>query len=302
MDPAKLRRLWEDAGGDAVPPPAGPGLFGLPIVDEPGAVTGAALVALGLPLGDGALTPSAVRAASARYAGWAAGSAASLRAADYGDVEVATDDLAVTFMCAHERIADIVAAGATPLILGGDALVSLPVLQVLSGKLQGRLGIVAFTPTYDIAPEPLYAGASRWARALELGIVAPANLALIGGRASPPDRPARRVLDELGVTTFSVVDVARDGIATAAQEAVETAAAGTEAVYISVDVGVLAGLGDPVGLTARELAAGVAVAATALLAAADICGSGPEMRGGEAAAVAARIAAEIVAGVAGRLD
>jgi arginase family enzyme len=242
-----------------------------------------------------------VRAASAKYAGWATGSSAVFRAADYGDIDVSADDLAVTFMCAHERLADIVAAGATPLVIGGGALVSLPVLQVLSGKLQGRLGIVAFTPTYDIAPEPLYAGASRWARALELGIIAPADLVLIGGRAAPPDWPARRVLNELGVSTYSVADVARDGIATAAQEAVETAASGTEAVYVSVDVGVLAGVADPVGLSARELSAGVAVAATALLAAADICGAGPAMGDDGPAAVAARVAAEIVAGVAGRL-
>ena len=63
-------------------------------------------------------------------------------------------------------------------------------------------------------------------------------------------------------------------MATVAQEALETAAAGTEAVYLSVDLGVVAGIGDPVGLQARELAAGVAVVSAALLAAADVCGPG----------------------------
>ena len=152
MDPGELRRLWEEAGGDAASPPAGPGLFGLPIGDDPGALAGAALAAVGFPVGELALSPSAVRAASSRYAGWAARPGVLLLTADYGDIAVAADDLAVSFMCAHERLADIVAAGATPLVLGGDGLVSLPVLQVLSGKLRGRLGIVAFTPTYDIAP------------------------------------------------------------------------------------------------------------------------------------------------------
>ena len=99
--------------------------------------------------------------------------------------------------------------------------------------------------------------ASRWARALELGVVAPGNLALIGGRAAPPDAPALRVLEELGAHTFSVADVASAGMATVAQEALEAAAAGTEAVYLSVDLGVLEGGADPVGLTARELVEGV---------------------------------------------
>ena len=90
-------------------------------------------------------------------------------------------------------------------------------------------------------------------------------------------------------------------MATVAQEALETAASGTEAVYLSVDLDVLAGIGDPVGLQARELAAGVALVSGALLAAADICGAAPGWGGGDGPSAAARVAAEIVAGVAGRL-
>ena len=304
MEPDELRRLWDGAGGGADPAPRGAGLLGLHAVDDPVALAGMALAVLGLPLGDGGAGPAHIRRASQRYADWLPALAGGFRAADYGDVEVVRDDPAVAFMQAHERLADIVAAGAAPLVLGGDTLVSVPVLQVLSGKLRGRLGVVAFTPAYEIAPEPLYAPASRWARALELGVVSPANLALIGGRAAPPDGPARRVLDGLGATTFSLEDVLHDGVATVAQEALETAAAGTEAVYLSVDLDVVAGVGDPVGLEARELTAGIATVSSALLAAADVCA--PAARSGSAAGVAAaagaRAAAEIVAGVARRLS
>lgn len=303
IEPDELRRLWDDAGGGE-PAPRGAGLLGLHMADDPVALAGMALAVLGLPLDDTGTGPADIRRASLRYADWLPALAGGFRAADYGDVDVVRDDPAVAFMQAHERLADIVAAGAAPLVLGGDALVSVPVLQVLTGKLRGRLGVVAFTPAYEIAPEPLYAPASRWARALELGVVSPANLALVGGRAAPPDGPARRVLDGLGATMFSLEDALRDGMATVAQEALETAASGTEAVYLSVDLGVIAGIGDPVGMEARELAAGVAVVSSALLAAADICrppsasGSWP----GDAPAAAARIAAEIVAGVARRFS
>lgn len=301
MEAEALRKLWGDAGGGGDPAPKGAGLLGLHVVDDPAALTGMALAVLGLPLDDVAGHPADVRRASLRYADWLPGLAAGFRAADYGDVAVVEGDPAVAFMLAHSRLADIVAAGAAPLVLGGDTLVSVPVLQVLSGKLRGRLGVVAFTPSYDISPEPLYAAGSRWARALELGVLAPANLVLVGGRAAPPDRPARRMLDALGATTFSLENVLRDGMATVAQEALETAASGTEAVYLSVDLDVLAGIGDPVGLQARELATGVAVVSRALLAAADICG-GAAMGDDAGPAAAARIAAEIVAGVAGRLS
>jgi arginase family enzyme len=302
MEAKELRKLWDDAQGGGEPAPKGAGLLGLHVVDDPAALTGMALAVLGLPLGDAAGRAAAVRRASRRYADWLPGLGSGFRAADYGDVEVVEEDPAAAFMLAHGRLADIVAAGAAPLVLGGDALVSVPVLQVLSGKLRGRLGVVAFTPSYDISPEPLYAAGSRWARALELDGLAPANLVLVGGRAAPPDRPARRMLDALGATTFSLEDVGRDGMAAVAQEALEAAASGTEAVYLSVDLDVLAGLGDPVGLQARELAAGVAVASGALLAAADICGTGPSMDGRDGPSAAARVAAEIVAGVAGRLS
>jgi arginase family enzyme len=304
MEPEELRSLWDGAGGGEAAP-RGAGLLGLHVVNDPGALAGMALAVLGLPFDGAGPGPAGIRRASRRYADWLPALSGGFRAADYGDVAVVRDDPAVAFMQAHERLADIVAAGAVPLVLGGEALVSVPVLQVLTGKLRGRLGVVAFTPAYDIAPEPLYAPSSRWARALELGVVSPANLALVGGRAAPPDGPARRVLDGLGATTFSLDDVLHDGMATVAQEALETAAAGTEAVYLSVDLGVVAGIGDPVGLQARELAAGVAVVSTALLAAADVCGPGTwadAATEGSSAATGARVAAEIIAGVARRLS
>jgi agmatinase len=303
MGPDELRMLWDAADGAGDAAPSGPGLLGLHQVGDPAALTGMTLAVLGLPLNDATGGPAAVRAASQVYADWLPSLGGGFRATDYGDVEVVAADIATTFVRAHERVADIVAAGAAPLVLGGDALVSLPVMQVLSGKLRGRLGVVAFTPSYEIDPEPCYAASSRWARALELEVVSPANLALIGGRAAPPDGPARRVLDRLGASTYSLGDVLRDGVETVAQEAIETAAAGTEAVYLSVDLSVVAGAGDPVGMEARELVAGVDVAAGALLAAADVCCARSGARGGvDGARPAARVAAAIVSGAARRLS
>ncbi len=296
MDAEKLRKLWEAVGGGTEMPLPGAGLLGLPVTDDLAGLTGTVFAALGLPLNGDRSWPREVRVASRAYADWLPALGGGLRAADYGDVGVADDDPAVAFMQGHERLADIVAAGATPLVLGGDALVSVPVLQVLSGKLRGRLGVVAFTPACEVAPEPLYSAGSRWTRALELGVLAPTNLALVGGRATPPDAPARAVLDGLGARAFTVEDVLRDGMYAVAQEALETAASGTEAVFLSVDLGVLGGLSDPVGLEVRELVAGVQVVSGALLAAADICGGG----WAGSAEAAARVAVEIAAGIARR--
>jgi len=299
VDRAELSRLWQTVAAGLANEASGPGLLGLPVVDDPAALSGAALVVLGLSAGGRPDWPAAIRRASAPYSAWrrAAPSGAGLRVVDYGDIAV-DDDFTATLLRAHERLADVFACGATPLVLGGGSLASLPVLQVLSGKLHGRLGVVAFTPAYEVALEPAHGDASRWARALELGLLAPGNLALIGGRAAPPDVPVLQVLAEMGAHAFSVADVAAAGMATVAQEALEAAAAGTEAIYLSVDLGALEGGADPVGLTVRELVQGASVAAGALLAAADVCGGGPPLGDGRQAAIAARVAAEIVAGVA----
>lgn len=312
MKREELARAWRTAshgssgGGQAAADhdagmSSGAGLMGLPMVSEAAGLAGSMLAVLGLAIDGWAEAPAALRASSATYAGWASSlglGAGGARAVDYGDVAVDSGDLGTTFVRAHERLADIVAGGATPLVLGGDRLVSVPVLQVLSGKLHGKLGVIAFCPSCDVEMEPPYASSTRWARALELGIVSPSNLVLIGGRAAPQDAPARRVLDDLGAKAYSLADVERDRMATVAQEALEIAAAGTEAVYLSVDLAVMEGGRDPVGLSARELVVGVMTVASALLAAADVCGvaSAPGGVGGPAA-VAARVAAEIVAGV-----
>jgi agmatinase len=262
---------------------------------------GADLAVVGLPLGGWSGGPAAVRAASQRYAGWLAAAAreTDVRVVDYGDVAVDAADIAATFVRAHEHLADVLAAGATPLLLGGDASITVPALQVLAGKLRGRLGVVAFSPRLDLEMEPGRVAASRWAHALELGVVEPRNLVVIGERGGFDEARARRVCDALEARRSSVADVVEAGIVTVAREAIEEASAGTEAIYISVDLSVVEGVEDPVGLRASDLSVALGVVASARLAGADLCGVVPGDWGGVSpAALGARLAADVVAAVA----
>jgi Arginase family len=146
VDRDELRRLWREAGAAraALPAAAAPpaATFMAAPAGSADALLGADLAAVGLPLGGWSNAPAAVRAASQRYAGWlaAAGRETGVRVVDYGDVAVDAADLGATFVRAHEHLADVLAAGATPLPLGGDASITVPALQVLAGKLQGRPG------------------------------------------------------------------------------------------------------------------------------------------------------------------
>jgi agmatinase len=304
VDRDELRRLWREAGAAraALPAPAAPpsATFMAAPAASADSLLGADLAAVGLPLGGWSDAPAAVRAASQRYAGWlaAAGRETGVRVVDYGDVAVDTADLAATYVRAHEHLAGVLAAGATPLLLGGDASITVPILQVLAGKLQGRLGVIAFSPRLDLEMEPGRVAASRWAQALELGVVEPRNFVVIGERGGPEEARARRVCDALEARRASVADVVEAGIVTVAREALEAASAGTEAIYISVDLSVVEGVEDPVGLSASDLSVALGIVTASRLAGADLCGVVPGDGGGvPSAALAARLAADVVTAV-----
>lgn len=228
-----------------------------------------------------------------------------LRVVDYGDVAAAPDDVETTFLRAHERLADIFAAGAVPIVLGGDHSIPVPVLQVLAGKLAGRLGLVALDAHFDMSYERKYWAGSQWARAFELGIVEPANFVQIGIRGVREPLADKYVADELGYRYYTMADVADLGIRTVAQEALELAASGTEALCISLDVDVVdpahggQKYPDPGGLGARELLRALRILATGRVAAFDICCLAPRYDlQGHLSHLAARAAVEVIAGLA----
>lgn len=279
------------------PADAGPAtLLGAPRASRDD-LLGARLAVVGLPLGGHPDAPAAVRAASLKYAAWReAAEEAGLRVVDYGDVAVDADDLPGSFLRAHERLADVLAAGAAPLVLGGDTLATLPVLQVVAGKLQGSLGVIAFSPSLDLENASGDGRETRWRRALDLGVCEPRGLVLVGARGGPAEDRLARTARSLGARCYSLADVAEAGIVTVAREALEAAGAGTEAVYVSVDLGVVEG-GDaePVGLRASDLSVALGIVARAHLASIDLCGADRAAAHGPTPALAARLAAEVVA-------
>ena len=338
MDANQVRAAWERAARRVAEPGAAPeGVLApesrddVPTFMEAPVATcaedleGAVAVVLGIPSEDGgsarrpggvAEGPAAIRRQSAACclrrgrelateAGRDLAIVDRLRVVDYGDVAVSADDVETTFTRAHDKLADIVAAGAVPIVFGGDHSTPVPVLQVLSGKLSGKLGIVAFDARFDLSYAPTYGAGSQWARAFELGVVEPANFVLAGIRDVRESLLDKCVADELGLRYYSMTDVDELGIATVAQEALESAGSGTEAVYVSVDVGVVdPGYGgqtcaDDVGLSGPQLVRALRTLATGRIAGFDICCLAPRRDlQGQLARLAARTTVEIVAGLA----
>ena len=200
-----------------------------------------------------------------------------LRLMDYGDVAVVPGDVEETFLRAHEKVADILAAGALPIVFGGDHSVPIPVLQVLAGTLTGKLGIVAFDSHFDLSREPKYWAGSQWARAFELGVVEPDNFVQIGIRGARESLGDKHVADELGIRYYTMADVDELGIAVVAQEALEAPTAGTEGLSVSLDIDVVGPAHggqkypDPAGLSAREVLRALRVLSRGRISGFDIC-------------------------------
>ena len=107
-----------------------------------------------------------------------------LRVADCGDVDVVPVSIEATHAAVFRRIAEVVDAGATPLCVGGDHSVTLPILRALA-KRHGPLGLVHFDAHPDTWDEyfgsKLYHG-TPFRRGVEEGLIDPRRMIQVGIR------------------------------------------------------------------------------------------------------------------------
>ena len=238
--------------------------------------------------------PAAIRAASAIMAwdrpyGWSYDPRERLAVIDYGDVSfdfARTEQIPVQI---EEQVGAIVAAGATPLALGGDHWISLPALRAVHRR-HGPLALVHFdahTDTWEDEPGRLYHHGTMFRHAVNDGLVVPAHSVQIGIRTYNADTMGFHILDAPRVHAQGIREVI---------ETVRGVTAGRK-VYVTFDIdcldpafapgtgtpvsgglstaqaiGILSGLGgiDVVGADVVEVAPAYDSAQTTALAAAHI--------------------------------
>jgi guanidinopropionase len=110
-----------------------------------------------------------------------------IEAADIGDVMLIPTERDASLDMITAFFADIAAKGALPLAVGGDHLVSLPILRALAAdRPVGMIHFDAHTDTYDsIVPgrtEFKYDNGTVFRRAVEEGLLAPERVVQIGIR------------------------------------------------------------------------------------------------------------------------
>jgi agmatinase len=223
-----------------------------------------------------------------------------LRLLDYGDAPVVPFDVDASRAAIEETVGQFVAAGAAPLVLGGDHSITLPALRACSNH-HGRLGLIHFDAHTDTGQEiyrhPDNHGTMMRELVLE-GHVDPAHYVQIGLRGHWPGPDVFAWQAEVGISHFTAEDVRRRGIDDVAAAAIEVAGDGP--VYLSADIDVLdppfagrTGTPEPGGLQPRELLAAVRRMAEALrLVGVDVVETVPATWG--TADSAARTAAGVV--------
>jgi agmatinase len=208
-----------------------------------------------------------------------------LRVADCGDVDVVPISIERTYEAITRRVDEVVAAGATPLCVGGDHSITLPILRAVARR-HGRVGIVHFDAHPDTWDE--YFGSkffhgTPFRRAVEEGLIDPRRMIQVGIRGPLYGPEDFAFHDEHGIEVIRIEAVKEQGVAAAARRLARLAGG---PVYCSFDIDAVdpayapaTGTPEVGGLTSYEALALVRALAGLTLVGADIVEVAPPYDG-----------------------
>jgi len=187
-----------------------------------------------------------------------------LKVFDYGDASVVPSDIERSHAAVKAKVAAVAAAGAVPIVLGGDHSIMYPSVSAVAAAIGvGRVGVVHFDAHADAAPDEwgvLYGHGTPVRRLIESGVVPGRSFVQVGLRGYWPPPEVVEWMEAQGMRWHFTAEIQSRGIEAVMRDAVAEALDGPEAIYISVDVDVLdpafapgTGTPEPGGLTSREL-------------------------------------------------
>lgn len=232
----------------------------------------------------------------------------ALHPVDAGDCAIALANPARTFERAQADLAQILAAGALPVSLGGDHSITIPAARAVRAHVADP-GLVLIDTHLDTAQD---VGGEELnhccpiTRAVDAGFD-PAHIALVGisGWMNPKSELA--YCREHGITVIWLEEIWERGTAWAVERALEVAGAADDGVYLSFDIDSLDAAfapgtccPTPAGLTAREAVELVRGVAAPGLLGVDVVEVAPTLESTPATAImGVRIALEAMAFHAG---
>lgn len=162
-----------------------------------------------------------------------------VRVGDVGDAPVNPIDLLDALTRIEGFLAAVHAAGAIPLSVGGDHLMTLPVFRAIAR--QRPIGMVHFDAHSDTNDryfgDNLYTHGTPFRRAVEEGLLDPRRTVQIGIRGSQASASDTDFAKEVGIRIITMEEFADIGVESTLREARRIV--GDEPTYVSFDVDVL---------------------------------------------------------------
>jgi formiminoglutamase len=242
-----------------------------------------ALVVLGLPTSAASIspseawrTPAALREVLRRfstYDGERDVDLEGLAVRDLGDLDLEALAPADALPAIERAIAGL-DPGPIAVFLGGDNVVTAPIVAAHRAAPLERTGVLTFDAHHDVRDYddvPSNGAPIRWL--LDRGLPGD-QVVQIGIHGHANSRAYRRLCDEAGIRVVTVDEVERRGIEVVVTEALDDLTSRTDAVHVDLDIDVLDRAfapgcpgARPGGLTPRQLTAG-----------AHLCGAHPAVR------------------------
>jgi agmatinase len=183
---------------------------------------------------------------------------------DSGDVEMYSGDVERAIADLEEAVTTVAAAGAVPVVLGGDHTIALPDARgVARVHGQGRVSMVHFdahADTGDVAFGSLYGHGQPMRRLIESGAVRGDRFLQIGLRGYWPGPRTLAWMADQRMRSYEMTEIGARGLDACLTEAFAIATDECEGVFLSVDVDVCdpahapgTGTPEPGGLSARQL-------------------------------------------------
>jgi agmatinase len=262
---------WRELGLPDKPDYAGLLTYaGMPYTQDPAELEGVDVAVVGAPTDDlvsdrpgTRFGPRAIRAASCPpgpHLEAKVDAFAALRVVDFGDAAVLPADPVRTHQQIERTVGQVVAAGALPVILGGDHSITEPNVRAVAAK-HGPVGLVHFDTHTDTGTEVFDVELSHGTpmyRLVRDGHVVGSRYVQIGLRGYWPGETEFAWQRDNGITSFFMHDVSELGI----REVVDrtSAAVCDGPVFLTVDVDVLdpafapgTGTPEPGGMSSADL-------------------------------------------------
>jgi len=278
MAKTRYRRSMEKYQKMLIPTVYGdvPTFLGVPIAKDKGDLKGADAAFLGLPsqgadmlvgreLGINIMDTMRLRKASIKYGSFLPeldlDVFEKIKLIDCGDVigfyPMSQKDLKIHFKLAEERISEILKIGCIPLTIGAHPYVVAKAISAMGGKM-GVMHLDAHGDNMDVHEDSKWSLACWVARVAELKGMDMKNFVQVGMRGPRNFKEQVEWHRRMGSTIYTYRDLEEQGMKGIAEEAVKTARAGTDHLFLNIDFDVLdlgaaPGLDEPLGLTTADL-------------------------------------------------